>query len=68
MGFEVNRFQGEVDEELVCPICSGVLEDPLQVRKHGNNFTVFRPCTCIYISKHGHAACYATYLSNHVCL
>jgi hypothetical protein len=33
MGFEVNRFQGEVDEELVCPICSGVLEDPLQVSK-----------------------------------
>nr|XP_023026973.1 E3 ubiquitin-protein ligase NRDP1 [Leptinotarsa decemlineata] len=30
MGFELNRFQGEVDEELVCPICSGVLEDPLQ--------------------------------------
>jgi hypothetical protein len=35
MGFEVNRFQGEVDEELVCPICSGVLEDPLQVRMDG---------------------------------
>lgn len=31
MGFELNRFQGEVDEELICPICSGVLEDPLQV-------------------------------------
>lgn len=31
MGFDVNRFQGEVDEELVCPICSGVLEDPVQV-------------------------------------
>lgn len=30
MGFELTRFQGEVDEELVCPICSGVLEDPLQ--------------------------------------
>ncbi|KAF2902824.1 hypothetical protein ILUMI_03360 [Ignelater luminosus] len=30
MGFELNRFQGDVDEELVCPICSGVLEDPLQ--------------------------------------
>ncbi|XP_056634497.1 E3 ubiquitin-protein ligase NRDP1 [Diorhabda carinulata] len=30
MGFELNRFQGEVDEELVCPICSGVLEDPIQ--------------------------------------
>ena len=31
MGFEVNRFQGDVDEELICPICSGVLEEPLQV-------------------------------------
>jgi E3 ubiquitin-protein ligase NRDP1 len=30
MGFDINRFQGDVDEELVCPICSGVLEDPLQ--------------------------------------
>ena len=33
MGFDVNRFQGDVDEELVCPICSGVLEDPVQVRR-----------------------------------
>lgn len=31
MGFEIKRFQGDVDEELICPICSGVLEDPLQV-------------------------------------
>lgn len=31
MGFDVSRFQGDVDEELVCPICSGVLEDPVQV-------------------------------------
>lgn len=31
MGFEIGRFEGEVDEELICPICSGVLEDPLQV-------------------------------------
>jgi len=38
MGFEVNRFQGEVDEELVCPICSGVLEDPLQVKKKWREF------------------------------
>ncbi|GAB6031765.1 E3 ubiquitin-protein ligase NRDP1 [Chamberlinius hualienensis] len=30
MGFEVGRFQCEVDEELLCPICSGVLEDPVQ--------------------------------------
>ena len=32
MGYELNRFEGDVDEELVCPICSGVLEEPLQVR------------------------------------
>ncbi|XP_060065601.1 E3 ubiquitin-protein ligase NRDP1-like [Ylistrum balloti] len=30
MGYEVNRFQTEPDEELICPICSGVLEEPLQ--------------------------------------
>lgn len=30
MGFEINRFSGEVDDELLCPICSGVLEEPLQ--------------------------------------
>lgn len=32
MGYELNRFQGDVDEELICPICSGVLEEPLQVK------------------------------------
>lgn len=31
MGYDLARFQGDVDEELICPICSGVLEDPLQV-------------------------------------
>ena len=31
MGYDINRFQGDVDEELICPICSGVLEEPLQV-------------------------------------
>jgi hypothetical protein len=31
MGYEIIRFQGDVDEELLCPICSGVLEEPLQV-------------------------------------
>lgn len=30
MGFELTRFQGDVDEELICPICTSVLEDPLQ--------------------------------------
>uniref|UniRef100_A0A182SSB6 Uncharacterized protein n=1 Tax=Anopheles maculatus TaxID=74869 RepID=A0A182SSB6_9DIPT len=31
MGYDLARFQGDVDEELICPICSGVLEEPLQV-------------------------------------
>jgi hypothetical protein len=31
MGYEIGRFEGEVDEELLCPICSCVLEDPVQV-------------------------------------
>ena len=32
MGLDVNRFLGgTVDEELLCPICSGVLENPVQV-------------------------------------
>lgn len=30
MGYEVTRFQGEVDEDLLCPICGGVLEEPVQ--------------------------------------
>lgn len=32
MGYDLCRFQGDVDEELICPVCSGVLEEPLQVR------------------------------------
>jgi len=31
MGYDIARFDGEIDEELLCPICSGVLEDPVQV-------------------------------------
>lgn len=30
MGYDSNRFEGEVDEELLCPICSFILEDPVQ--------------------------------------
>ena len=31
MGLDVIRFRGgTVDEELICPICTGVLEAPLQ--------------------------------------
>ncbi|KAF3826128.1 hypothetical protein GH733_006242 [Mirounga leonina] len=31
MGYDVTRFQGDVDEDLICPICSGVLEEPVQI-------------------------------------
>ncbi|XP_074597632.1 E3 ubiquitin-protein ligase NRDP1-like [Brevipalpus obovatus] len=30
MGYDLDRFIGSIDEELKCPICCGVLEDPLQ--------------------------------------
>ena len=33
MGYDVTRFQGDVDEDLICPICSGVLEEPVQVSR-----------------------------------
>jgi len=36
MGYEIGRFEGEVDEELLCPICSGVLEDPVQVSMYAD--------------------------------
>ena len=31
MGYDINRFEDNVDEELICPICSFILEDPVQV-------------------------------------
>ncbi len=31
MGFDTNRFEDTVDEELICAICSFILEDPVQV-------------------------------------
>lgn len=30
MGYEIHRFQEDVDEELLCPICSSVLKDAVQ--------------------------------------
>lgn len=36
MGFDIVRFVGEVDEELLCPICTGVLQDPVQVKTNFN--------------------------------
>jgi len=31
MGYDTDRFLEDVAEELLCSICSGVLEEPLQV-------------------------------------
>ena len=30
MGWDVDRFPGEVDSELICCICKGILEDPVE--------------------------------------
>ncbi|RVE40025.1 hypothetical protein evm_015325 [Chilo suppressalis] len=49
MGFEIKRFQGDVDEELICPICSGVLEDPLQAPSCEHAFC--RACITEWISR-----------------
>lgn len=49
MGFELNRFQGEVDEELVCPICSEVLEDPIQAPVCEHTFC--KTCITEWISR-----------------
>lgn len=41
MGYDVARFQGDVDEDLICPICSGVLEEPVQVGGKNNFINIY---------------------------
>ena len=48
MGFDVTRFQGDVDEELICPICSGVLEEPLQVSSIKSLNMIFFKFRCLF--------------------
>ena len=31
MGFDITRFESTVDDELICAICEGVLQNPIQV-------------------------------------
>ncbi|CAF1276658.1 unnamed protein product [Rotaria magnacalcarata] len=31
MGFDIQRFPNNIDEEFICSICGGVLQDPLQI-------------------------------------
>ena len=33
MGYKPSRFQGDVDDNLICPLCSCVLKEPLQVNR-----------------------------------
>lgn len=47
MGYDVTRFQGEVDEDLLCPICSGVLEEPVQASPCWN-YTQLYPVVLFY--------------------
>ena len=42
MGYEIDRFVGEVDEELLCPICGHVLQNPLQIKNCEHCFCT--PC------------------------
>lgn len=58
MGYELTRFQGEVDEELICPICSGVLEEPVQVRDSFFLLITLLPMTCnLILPTYGFALC-----------
>jgi hypothetical protein len=40
MGYDIERFINVIDEEFICAICNGVLEEPLQIF----------PCEHIYCS------------------
>lgn len=31
MGFDTERFEGDLSEQFLCVVCQGVLEDPLQL-------------------------------------
>ncbi|XP_078046280.1 E3 ubiquitin-protein ligase NRDP1-like [Augochlora pura] len=51
MGFSVNRFLSEVDQELICVICSGVLEDPVQIPECEHTFC--RTCIHEWMKRQG---------------
>lgn len=38
MGYDIARFQNKVDEEFICPICLGVLEEPVMVPRCEHSF------------------------------
>ena len=54
MGYDVHRFEGDVDEELICSICGGVYESPVQAPQCEHIFCV--SCINEWL-KRGHASC-----------
>lgn len=44
MGYDPARFDGPVDDELLCPVCRFVLEDPVQVRQVSSQSARFLYC------------------------
>jgi len=48
MGYSLNRFKSEIDDELKCSICCGVLEDPIQSQKCQHVFC--RKCITQWLS------------------
>uniref|UniRef100_A0A1A9WZR6 E3 ubiquitin-protein ligase NRDP1 n=1 Tax=Glossina brevipalpis TaxID=37001 RepID=A0A1A9WZR6_9MUSC len=49
MGYDLQRFQGEVDEELICPVCCGVLEEPVEAAECEHTFC--RTCINDWLSR-----------------
>lgn len=49
MGFDTQRFPCDVDEELICSICGGVLQDPIQIPTCEHAFC--QTCIEVWLSK-----------------
>lgn len=49
MGYDTQRFTGNVDEEFICSICHGVLEDPVQIAVCEHSFC--KLCITEWLSK-----------------
>ena len=50
MGYDPSRFDGEVDEELRCPICCFILEDAVQAPECEHTFC--HHCISEWLTRH----------------